>query len=172
MGVFRFALRPDFLGARRIILVRKDEIEAAGRLALVTNIHFKFLAEFRRLSKIDVKLVIAKLVRGVLAVDARAGNGEIRAIKIQMRQTVVQCGKCVRYFTDDLALIQIEMQRHAYVLQVVFAAGRIGPVGACSHGEHRSQRKENSRDARAHLKLNPGRIHSCLTKRFASYGAT
>ena len=47
--VLGFALRPDFLGASGIVLIRQDEIKPCGGLAFVAQVHFKNFAGFRGL---------------------------------------------------------------------------------------------------------------------------
>ena len=85
--VFRFALRPDFLGAVGIVLVGQNEIKAGGRLAFITSDSTSNVSpDFAGCARLHVQLVVAKVKRGVLAVDARAQNREVRAIEIEMRQ--------------------------------------------------------------------------------------
>ncbi len=88
MRVLRFALGPNFLGPARIILVRKNEKEPGRGLALVLEIHLELFSCFCGLREVHAELVVSQLERGVFAVDAGAGDGEFRAIKIQVRQSV------------------------------------------------------------------------------------
>ena len=64
----------------------------------------------------------------------------------------------MRDFADHLALIQIEVQRHAHVLQMVIAARRIRPVRARATApsrtrETKSRRREKQSMARTVCKV-------------------
>src|ERR1700722_12837353 len=52
-GIFRFALRPDFLGAIGIILVGKNEVEALFGLAVVADENFMGVAAFGGAGKLN-----------------------------------------------------------------------------------------------------------------------
>ena len=139
--VFRFPLRPDFLGAAGIVLVGENEIKAGSGLAFVLQFDIEFFAGFCGLRQLHAQFVVAKIERGVLAVDPRARNCKLRAIEIQMRHAVAQGGQRVRDLADHFALIEIKVERNAHVLQMVIAARRVRPVRACHRAQQNGQTK-------------------------------
>ena len=173
--VLGFALRPDFLGAAGIILVGEDEVEPGCRFPFVLDVYFKLFSSFCWLGEVHAKLVVAQFECGVFAVDAGAGNGKVRAIKVQMGQAVAQGSECVGYFTDHATLIEVKAQRDAHILQMIVTTRRIGPVRAHSHGERRAdgegERSENrgmgcslfGGSVRMGARFIPEYIHACLT---------
>ena len=129
-GVFGFALRPNFLGLRRVALVRENEIQTLLGASLVPNHHLMLLAAFARPVEIDMQFgVVGREVR-ILAVEPGAEDRQSNGIEVQLAQAVLQWGDGVRHLADYLMLIQIEPQFDARVLQVIIATAGKGFIGA------------------------------------------
>src|ERR1035437_5401468 len=85
-----------------------------------------------------------------------------------MRNAVAQRGERVCHLTHDLALVEVKAQRDAHVLQVVIAAGRVGPVRARSNRENRGESENNRGKRRRDMESLRRRVHSCLMEEFAT----
>ncbi len=129
-GVFGFALRPDFLGAVWIILVRQNEIKALLGLTIVANENVVMLAAFRRVCERNDEFFIGSGKFRVVAVQRYLLNGEIHGIKLDLFSPVPQHGNTFSHFATHFFLFDVEPQVGLDVLQIVVLAPGVGFISA------------------------------------------
>src|SRR6266403_358630 len=144
--VFGFALRPNLLGAVRIIFVRQNEVETFGGFAFVMDGDLEFISGFRWSGKRNVELAPRGFEFRGRFVDRDALDGQARGVERDFRRAVAKNGKRVRDVAKNFFLFDIEAQGNLGMLQIVVAAAREGFVGAELQSDDENRRQRGERD--------------------------
>src|ERR1700732_2908012 len=117
--VFGFALGPNLLWAVRVIFVRKNEVDAFGGFAFVTDGDVEFLSRLGGSRKRNNQFVGGSFEFRGGFVEGHALNVEADGVESDFRGAAAQNRERVRDFAEKFFLVKVEAQGNLRMLQII-----------------------------------------------------